>query len=803
MVGFCWKFGSAFCGFDDDPEECKPGAVSDWQADDEEQEYHKSSSKISALEDSIAEKSQLRQEKRHRYRLTVFARQVNATECPRTSKKTKKESDFLHRVLREDRKFIFCDFTDKEQGFMLDVLRKDDTVKKGDILYSAGDIGDFFYIIEQGQVEILWPDNTPTTTLKNGDSFGEVALLFDVPRAATARAKTDCVLWKMHQHCFRGKLAHHALTQEEGIMDLLRRVELFVNMDDATLRKFANALELVHFAPDERIVNKGDEGKVFYIIDQGQVRIHAIGAGDSKQVDITLKGGEWFGERSLLTGEPRAANATALTKVAAWAVDRDTFENSFGPLQQVIQHEMKKSFLKAIPSFAQSDINPSELDTLADMMQELCLKAGHHIDEVGKPYRQVLVVIEHGRISLYDGKGEDGGKVFSIQSGDYYGDKHIRDEPGKLSCYNVVCEENTTVWSISRSELLSVIGDLDRLGQSVSFEAQRKSNYKARIQQKEVEKIKVLGHGGFGKVWLVKHKETNQHYALKELNKRQILDRNQAQNVMREREILATLNHPFILGQVSSFQDETSLYILMDLIRGGELYNLIVGTEGKGLPVEDAVFYAACIHSALAHFHARLIAYRDLKPENVMLDKDGYCVLVDLGFAKVITTKTFTLCGTPEYLAPEILMSKGHDKAVDQWAFGVLIYELLTCRSPFYRQGDKQVEMFKRIVKSEYKVPPTVKVTSEDIIQRLLVRNPAKRLGNLSNGSEDVRAHPWFKSIDWKLLRKKEIKAPWIPEIKEGAAVADSHIDFSEGAYQNLSFGRALTAGEQSIFKTF
>jgi protein kinase A len=148
-------------------------------------------------------------------------------------------------------------------------------------------------------------------------------------------------------------------------------------------------------------------------------------------------------------------------------------------------------------------------------------------------------------------------------------------------------------------------------------------------------------------------------------------------------------------------------------------------------------------------------------------------------------------------------MSQGHDKTSDLWAFGVLIYELLVGRSVFYKSGQKQIDMFKQIVRVAYEVPDSIDATSADLIKKLLVRNPAKRLGNLSNGSKDVRNHPWFESINWNLLLKKGLDPPWIPVIPEGSAVTDSHFDASEGAYRELSNGMPLTREEQSFFKTF
>lgn len=587
----------------------------EWEEDElakEAKMHHENSAKIEQLEGSI-QQSLRRQRQERQHRLTVFAKQFDATECPRTSPKTKKELEFLGRVLAEDRSFIFCDFTEQERGFMLDVCRKDDSIKKGDILFSVGDAGDgFFYIIQKGLVDLMQGHSTggiTSKTLGRGDSFGEVALVMDVPRIKTARAKTDCILWKMHQHCFRAKLAYHTLKKEEEMIGQLRRVPLFGDMDDATLRKFANSMELVNFKAGQRILNKGDVGLVFYIVDHGEVRIHGIGAGDSQSIDLIKKAGQYIGERSLLTGEPRHAHATAITEVAAWAVDRETFESSFGPLREMIQHQFKKNMLKAIPIFAESDINASEMNELADKMQEICFKAGHRIDEVGKPRRQELIVIRHGRISVYDGESEGGSKVFTLKNGDYYGDKHIKDEPTKQSSVNVVCEENATVWTLTKADIEDVLKDVHRLGQSVSFQVKRRvSSYSRHIHQKELVRVRVLGHGGFGKVWLVKHKNTGVYYALKELNKRRILEKKQTKNVMREKEILAILNHVFILSEVSSFQDQANCYIVMDLVQGGELYTQIVNTRGKGLPLNDAKFYGACIHCALAHFHARLVS---------------------------------------------------------------------------------------------------------------------------------------------------------------------------------------------------
>ena len=179
---------------------------------------------------------------------------------------------------------------------------------------------------------------------------------------------------------------------------------------------------------------------------------------------------------------------------------------------------------------------------------------------------------------------------------------------------------------------------------------------------------------------------------------------NQQRSVLREKELLCLLHHPFILNMVSSFQDDENLYLVLPLIQGGELFSVVQSRalRGKGLPNKDAAFYGGCIIEALGHFHHRYIAYRDLKLENCMLAIDGYVKIVDLGFAKVVVDQSYTFCGTPDYLAPEIIMSKGHNHATDYWAFGVLLFELLTASSPFNKPGLSQMDMFKRIVLQQY-----------------------------------------------------------------------------------------------------
>lgn len=769
-------------------ESSKPGLVDEVGNEVTE---HFDSAKILKREQQIHLHTQRRSARRER----IAARKIDVAKGEFvdtvTFPKTEHERDFLDEALGEN--FIFSDLNDKERHRLIDAMEKE-VVPKGKIIIKQGDVGDYFYVVEDGVINFFVDgDADPVGSCANGESFGELALLYDAPRAATCRAVGNTTLWKVDQSTFRLLLARQAVTRENTIVGWLKKVPLFGNtLTESQLRKFGETLTPVKFSAGERIVNKGDTGDVFYIISDGKVKVHEIGLGDSQGVSQTYTQGDWFGERALLTGEPRAANVTAITDVMTEATDRNTFEKAFGPFQQLMDVEMKKRFLKGVPIFDSKKIRDEDFNALCKLLSEVSYNEGDKLAEEGKAHPQSLWIVKSGEIVVYDNKG----RVYHLNSGDYYGDNSIREEPGKPSSQNVECKSNTTCWVITRSEIESVIGDMKKSGILPSFV---KSEQKETITIGEVKKHRILGSGAFGKVWLATYDE--KPFALKMLNKRQLIDNDQVDGVLREKALLSTMSHPFILPFHGAFQDEQHLYLLLELMQGGELFNVIHAPKNKrrGISNGDAVFYGACVIASLAHMHQRLIAYRDLKPENILIDADGYAVIVDLGFAKVVGNKTYTLCGTPEYLAPEIITSKGHDKAADYWAFGVLVYEMLVGRSAFYVRGADNIALFKNIVCVKYSIPRAVNGFAQDLIKKLLVRNQATRLGNLSRGHLDIMEHAWFQSINFATLSHKEMKSPWIPDVQDPFDVSN----FEQMKTPKESRAKALSKKEQDFFEGF
>ncbi|KAF9532350.1 kinase-like domain-containing protein [Crepidotus variabilis] len=272
-----------------------------------------------------------------------------------------------------------------------------------------------------------------------------------------------------------------------------------------------------------------------------------------------------------------------------------------------------------------------------------------------------------------------------------------------------------------------------------------------------------LGTGTFGKVLLVRHRDsqpgTQNFYAMKVLRKTDIVRLRQVEHVNAERFILSRVHHPFVVDLFATFQDSLNVYMLMSYVPGGELFTHL--RRAKRFTPDVTRFYLATIILALKYLHSFNIIYRDLKPENLLLDSRGYLRLTDFGFAKIVDDRTWTLCGTPEYLAPEIIQSDGHGKAADWWACGVLCYEMLVGYPPFF--DETPYGIYEKILTGHIHWPRNIDRLSKDLIRAFLNPDRSKRLGNMIGGPQDVLDHPWFRGVDWDALERREINAPIIP----------------------------------------
>ena len=283
-----------------------------------------------------------------------------------------------------------------------------------------------------------------------------------------------------------------------------------------------------------------------------------------------------------------------------------------------------------------------------------------------------------------------------------------------------------------------------------------------KVNLKDYEIIKILGEGAFGVVKLSKCKKTNTYCAIKMMKKYEIIKLKQVDHLLNECQILNSISHPFIVEMKGFTQDEKYVYIVMEYVIGGELFTYLRGI-GR-LDAIHASFYAGQVSLMFDFLHSHNVIYRDLKPENLLINRDGYLKLTDFGFAKILNGRTYTLCGTPEYLAPEILLNKGYGKAVDWWTLGILIYEMIAGIDPFC--DDDPMAIYQKILKGKVLFPRGFDNNAKSLVKHLLVSDLSKRYGNLKKGAEDVKNHRFFDSLNWKLLLAKKIPAPYLPHIK-------------------------------------
>ncbi|KAI6843498.1 serine/threonine protein kinase-like protein [Hortaea werneckii] len=306
-------------------------------------------------------------------------------------------------------------------------------------------------------------------------------------------------------------------------------------------------------------------------------------------------------------------------------------------------------------------------------------------------------------------------------------------------------------------------------------------NKQRSLKIEDFDLLKVVGKGSFGKVMQVMKKDTQRIYALKTIRKQHIISRSEVAHTLAERSVLAQINNPFIVPLKFSFQSPEKLYLVLAFVNGGELFHHL--QKEQRFDINRSRFYAAELLCALECLHGFGVIYRDLKPENILVDYVGHIALCDFGLCKLDMKdddKTNTFCGTPEYLAPELLHGQGYTKAVDWWTLGVLLYEMLTGLPPFYDENTN--DMYRKILAEplHFPGPEIVPPAARDLLTRLLDRDATRRLG--SNGASEIKAHPFFHSIDWRKLLDRKYEPSFKPNVLDELDTANFDKEFTSEA---------------------
>ncbi|KAA6429168.1 MAG: cGMP-dependent kinase, partial [Trebouxia sp. A1-2] len=623
----------------------------------------------------------------------------------------------------------------------------------GQNVYMQGDTGSRFYVIKEGSVtctKTTDPTKPPAVfTLNAGQFFGERALLKD---------ESGVVCYTLARKSFDSLLGP---IQDVWRFEALRKVPILFSLSNSQLFDLAQCMKYHTLQAGQIVFKKGEPGDVFYVVEEGNFTIY-----DDDENELARVGkGSCFGELALLRQDVRAANVRALSDSLVLTCHRDDFQTHLGRLTD-IRRLWRFKALRKVPLLA--SLNAAQRSDLCTALKPRIFNAGESIVRKGEP-GEAFYIVESGTCTVLGDSGQASHyilmqqEVLRLGPTMYFGELALlRGEPRAAT---VAALTGASVLMLARQDFNILLGPLQMLlGQNAALygPTEATAGVKQAVQLKELKKIAVLGAGAFGQVFLVKH--GTKYYALKCLSKALVVETGLQAHVKREKEIQAECNSCFMVNLVASFKDSAYLYMLLECIMGGELFTYL---QSRKTPCneEQVRFYAAGVVSGLQYLQERNLVWRDLKPENLLLDSNGYLKMADFGFAKRLAPgmKTFTLCGTPEYLAPELVTQTGHARPVDWWAAGVLIFEMAAGYPPFYNED--RVAMFRNICQVKYTCPPHFSKELRDLVKRLLTHSPSQRLGSLKGGALDVKAHPWFKDFDWESFEKQTMPAPYIPKV--------------------------------------
>ena len=739
---------------------------------------------------------------------------------------------------------IFCrvpeDKRNKVGGVMETIV-----FKQGEDVFKQGDVGDRFYIIKQGTASVTVsvrvdgdrnsndtdlsnPDTNPehfiekeVARLKQGDYFGETALLSKATRNATITAcdgdletlTLDSATFKKLFHGLNVQLAKRkgvtevtksnkvgdGETDEKEVKDIAKSeaeigqiVDIF---DSCVLFERLNNDQKVQIAqncwkreyrPDEVIGKKGEILNNLHIVKKGTaIKIDERKANSDPELG-ELAEGQMIGEIGLMYNSPLQFTYKTSSERGTefWVINRRKFREIVKDSSQKKLNEFE-AFIKTVPVLA--TLLQDERKRIAEAFEEIYFDNEHIIVKQGD-IGDTFYIVRKGTavVTKYSDSDTEPKEVMQLGPGHFFGERALIKNDVRAATVTVTSPKGMQCLMLDREGftlLLGPLGDLmkrkiateydgisisigDQSGNDHSEPSLIASSHVAEFagELNDLNVIGTLGKGSFGHVELCTPNDKD-YYALKTVHKAHVIALGQQEHIINEKRVLVALTEsPFVIKLWATFKDPESVYFLLEPVLGGELFALL--RDRSAFDEITSAFYAACVVEAFDYMHSKHIIYRDLKPENLLLAQNGYLKITDFGFAKFVTNRTWTLCGTPDYLAPEVVSGIGHNKAVDWWTLGILIYEMISSYPPFY--DDDPMQTYTRIMHGSIDYPRHFSKNVVDLIKRLLQPKPTKRIGVIKGGVDNIKNHPWFKKtarFDWNRFEALKLTAPYRPQI--------------------------------------
>ncbi|XP_055904580.1 cGMP-dependent protein kinase 1 [Eupeodes corollae] len=533
-------------------------------------------------------------------------------------------------------------------------------------------------------------------------------------------------------------------------------------MDKDRKEMVIDAMQPASYDEGSYIIRENEEGSEIFVSEEGYYDVIKSG-----NIIGTIGPGTVFGELAILYSAKRFASIKTVTRAKVWKIDRLKFRN----IMLVSGYKEKEEYLQFLKSSPiLKDLSQDVLCKLVDILKRRFYPGNTCIVREGEVGNEFFI-IRGGTVTIKKIQADGTEKIVAHRKrGDYFGEHAILNADVRQA--SVYADPPVTeCLKLDRETVISYLGTIPQLRETLDktpaqerFSSGRRSEFErtyAGIELSDLRKIATLGAGAFGRVDLVQHRSDGRTFALKILRKVDVIKQDQVEHVYSEKQVMMMCRgSPFIVELYKTFRNDKYVYFLIEACLGGDVWTIM--SKRKYFDERTARFIAGCVVEAFEYLHSRNIIYRDLKPENLMLTTDGYCKLVDFGFAKRILEchKTNTFAGTPEYVAPEIILDRGHDKSVDYWALGILIFELLVGKSPF--RGQNQIKIYQQILGGidVIQMPSKIPKTAQGLIKQLCKQMPAERLGYQRKGILDIKRHGWFDGFDWKRLKAKTLPSP-------------------------------------------
>ena len=589
-------------------------------------------------------------------------------------------------------------------------------LEAGETIITQGDpvhLDDYMYVIETGRVRItVDAAEQKTYVQKPGSVFGELGVLFAADRNASAHALLPTTLLCLSRRSLLKCVS--ALPAAQDAL-FLRKLAILQGLADAQVLQLTSFVEARHFHHGQPIIRYGTKADDLFIVRRGQVTVtRPRKTDDGEQLLARLGEGQLLGQRTVVTGGARTASCYADGEVEVLRVTARDFDRMDNP---VLQHVIDCDSVSAVLG---RDLTESQFDRMLDTFKRRRLRPG---ETLASGPTHTVAIVRRGLLQ---------GDVRDTDGYSWCGSLH-----GEVVGHTVAAVDTTVVVCALEAQAMP----------DVSYTA---------FDQARLHTIATVGTGSIGRVDLVRSDVTRKLYCLKRVHlKQEGLPR---KILLNEALIMRQIDSDFCVRLYSVVHDHDQVLLLMQWVPGGELYYHM--DKQRCFTEPQARFYAACVAIALSHMHDKNILYRDLKPENVLMDADGYVLLADFGFAKYSTDAfNYSMVGTVSYSAPEILSRQGHGAPADLWSFGVLIYEMLCYETPF--AGDEPWDVYRSTLSGRYYVPHHVSPAATNLLSLLLQPRPDMR-----PTIAQIRNHAWFADIDWTAMERKQAPPPFLPQLR-------------------------------------